>query len=106
MRMLRNSPNEPHYLILKSYSLIILTDNTPQLAQEAKKEMAKGLIEWKVREKEINVVSFLTMIKKRINDHIEIKNIEIIFDDIEDLYYSDYFQKWTKEFSDKFLNNY
>jgi len=106
MRMLRNSPNEPHYLILKSYSLIILTDNIPQLAAEAKKEMAQGLIEWNSREKDINIVAFLSKIKQRINDHIEIKNIKIIFDDIEDLYYSDYYQKWTKEFSVKFLNNY
>lgn len=106
MRMLRSYPNEPHYLILKAFALIILSDVTPVLATEGIREMSRGLVEWKGIEAELDIVEMLSKIKQKILEHIELENIEEVFNDIEDHVYAEYYAGWTSKFSEQFLNNY
>ena len=106
MRLLR-SFEKPQYRILKSFSLFILADTIRSIVAEAKEELVRGLIDWKQNEEpELNVQLFILEFKERLSKHVIRSEFETEFNDIEDMYYSMYYSKWTKTFNDKFLENY
>jgi ATP-dependent DNA helicase RecQ len=105
MRMLRSFPDEPHYLILKSYSLFILSDTIASLLEEGKNELIKGLISWKRVDEAFNVETFVTFFKTRINRHVDNELIDAMFDLVEDEFYSSYYSQWLKKFNDQFITS-
>lgn len=100
MRMLRIDPDGAHFRILKAYSLFILATIIPDLLLEAKQELVSGLLNWKDGK---HTQNFINSIKKRILKHVVNYNVDSLFDEIENLYFSNYYESWTKEFSGKFL---
>jgi ATP-dependent DNA helicase RecQ len=103
MRMLRSFPDEPHYLILKSYSLFILSDTIVGLMEEGKNELVKGLILWKQIDDTVSITSFIELFKSRINTHIDNDAVDAMFDVVEDEFYSLYHSQWLKKFNNKFI---
>jgi ATP-dependent DNA helicase RecQ len=101
MRMLRSYPERYEYRILKSFSLFVLAARIMNLLEEAKSELINGLIEWKEKANDLNVPEYILMFKERIARHVKDLSIDSAFEDVEDLYYSSYYAKWTKEFNTK-----
>lgn len=106
MKMLRAHPDQPQYRILKSFSLFILGDNIKELIDEAKEELIRGLIDWRLmKDVDFNFSTFIIFFKNKINGHIINRNDVIInFDDIEDQYYTLYYTSWTNNFSKQLTN--
>ena len=89
---------------LKSFSLFILADAIIELIDEAKLELVKGLIDWRINEEpEFDVQFFIMIFRNRIKNHILNYSIEKAFDDIEDHYYALYYATWTNKFNKQFL---
>lgn len=105
MRMLRSYPDEPVYLILKAYSLFILSDNIPFLLTEAKYEFLRAVINWKQQYEDLNITSLLLRFREKITSHILNDKFDEIFSEIEDKYYTQYYLEWTKKFSNNFIIN-
>lgn len=104
MRMLRSNPDKPQYRILKSFSLFILADSIRELINEAKLELVKGLIDWRMNEDpEFEVQSFIITFRNRLIIHVLNYEVERAFDDIEDHYYALFYATWTGNFSKLFL---
>jgi len=104
MRMLRSNPDKPQYRILKSFSLFILADSIRELINEAKLELVKGLIDWRMNEDpELDVQSFIITFRKRLIIHVLNYSVEKAFDDIEDHYYALFYATWTGNFNKQFL---
>jgi ATP-dependent DNA helicase RecQ len=104
MRMLRTYPDSPQFRILKSFSLFILADTVGQLMSEAKDELIKGLIDWKLQENSnIRPATFLLQFKERVKSHVLNYIVEEVFNDIEDRYYALYYATWTNRFNHRFL---
>jgi ATP-dependent DNA helicase RecQ len=105
MRMLRSNPDKPDYRILKAFSLFIMADSIFSLIDEAKEELVKGLIYWKENEnRKLNVEEFIITFKNKIKYHILNYDVEEAFEDIEDLFYAQYYHSWVKEFNVKFID--
>jgi len=106
MKMLRAHPDQPQYRILKSFSLFILGDNIKELIDEAKEELIRGLIDWRLmKDVDFNFSTFIIFFKNKINSHIINRNDVVInFDDIEDQYYTLYYTSWTNNFSKQLTN--
>jgi ATP-dependent DNA helicase RecQ len=103
MRMLRSNPNNPQFRILKSFSLFILANLVKELINEAKEEITRGLINWKQNEDpEFDVQAFILHFKSIVSEHINY-DIEAVFSDIEDRYYTAYYVDWTGNFNKQFL---
>lgn len=106
MRMLRAYEKYPQFMILKAYSLYILSVNVPQLRSEADIELTKGLLEWskKVDDK-LDLNRFLARFKVNLARHIKPFPTDY-FNEIEDDLYSTINLEWMKKFNEKFLKNY
>lgn len=103
MRMLRSKPGSPQLIILKSFSLFILADAIVSLLDEAKREFAKGLIAWKREQSDLDVTGVITAFRERVYAHIVNYNVADAFEDIEDLFYAQYYAEWTGKFNKQFL---
>lgn len=104
MRMLRSNPDKPQFRILKAFSLFVLSDTVRELLSEAKEEMIRGIIDWRMFEdSKLNVEKFIIGFKRRIANHIVNYDIAKEFDDIEDRFYASYYATWTENFNKKFL---
>ncbi len=104
MRMLRSNPDKPQYRIMKSFSLFIMGDSIKELINEAKEELVRGLILWKQKENpSLNVQNFILEFKERVKSHVIRYDVEKAFDDIEDIFYSQYYATWTNNFNKQFL---
>ena len=104
MRLLRSHPGKPQYRILKSFSLFILADSIRELINEAKLELVKGLIDWRINEDPyFDVQSFIISFRNRLIVHVLNYSVEKAFDDIEDHYYALYYATWTNNFNKQFL---
>lgn len=105
MRMLRSYGDDPAYLILKAYTLFVLSQNASTLTEEAIREMANGLVLWKQKLPALNEVEWITYLRQMIAQHITEKRVVRWFDDIEDLYYAQYYTNWFGQFTTDKLNN-
>jgi len=106
MRMLRGTSGAPQFNILKSYSLFLLSPNSPQLVKEAIEELKIGINSWSELEPDaFNFENFFFRFKENISRHIgEIP--DEFFGDVDDDYYTTKNLNWLKKFNPKFLNNY
>lgn len=108
MRMIRSFTNVPACLILKAYALLILADvgNKPlmTLLTESKRELIKGLVVWKRQDRTFDPVAFLTYFEKEIKKHVRSDVATEYFDEIEDVYYAQYYATWTKQLAKDKLN--
>ena len=106
MRMLRGTSGAPQFNILKSYSLYLLSPNSPELVKEAIEELKIGINNWSELEPDtFNFEKFFFRFKKNIKRHIgEIPNE--FFGDVDDDYYTTKNLNWLKKFNSKFLKNY
>ncbi len=106
MRMLRSNPDKPQFRILKSFAIFILSDIVRELINEAKQELVRGLIDWKRNEEpDLNVHAFIIHFRNIISEHILNFDVEEVFSDIEDHYYTLYYATWTGNFNKQFLTN-
>lgn len=106
MRMLRGTSGAPQFNILKSYSLYLLSPDSPQLITEAIEELKKGINTWNELEPNIfNFEQFFLRFKENIKKHIG--NIpDELFGDVDDEYYTTKNLNWIKKFNLKFLKDY
>lgn len=106
MRMLRGTSGSPQFNILKSYSLYLLSPNSPDLVKEAIEELKIGINNWSELEPDtFNFEDFFLRFKKNIKRHIgEIP--DEFFGDVDDDYYTTKNLNWLKKFNPKFLKNY
>jgi ATP-dependent DNA helicase RecQ len=106
MRMLRGTSGAPQFNILKSYSLYLLSPNSPQLVKEAIEELKIGINSWSVLEPEnFNFEEFFLRFKENIKRHIGDIPDEL-FGDVDDDYYTTKNLNWLKKFNTKFLKDY
>lgn len=98
MRMLRTYPDAPQFKILKSFSLLILSDNIYQLIGEAKNELVAGVSLWMEIEK-IDYIGFIAYLKQRVKKHISNLDLEKHFSDIEDRIVIKFYADWTFKFN-------
>ena len=106
MRMLRAYEKYPQFMILKAYSLYILSVKVPQLRSEADIELISGLVMWNNEEKgKLDLNKFIKRFKENLARHIKPLPIDY-FNDIEDELYSTINLKWMKNFNKEFLKNY
>lgn len=106
MRMLRGTSGAPQFNILKSYSLYLLSTNSPQLVKEAIEELKIGINSWSELEPEtFNFEEFFLRFKENIKRHLgEIP--DELFGDVDDDYYTTKNLNWLKMFNPKFLKDY
>lgn len=106
MRMLRGTSGAPQFNILKSYSLYLLSPNSPQLVKEAIEELKIGINSWSELEPDtFNFEEFFLRFKENIKRHIgEIP--DELFGDVDDDYYTTKNLNWIKKFNPKFLKDY
>jgi ATP-dependent DNA helicase RecQ len=106
MRMLRGTSGAPQFNILKSYSLYLLSPNSPQLVKEAIEELKIGINSWSELEPDtFNFEEFFLRFKENIKRHIgEIP--DELFGDVDDDYYTTKNLNWIKMFNPKFLKDY
>ncbi|MBS0645311.1 MAG: ATP-dependent DNA helicase RecQ [Verrucomicrobia bacterium] len=106
MRMLRGTSGAPQFNILKSYSLYLLSPNSPQLVKEAIEELKIGINSWSELEPDtFNFEEFFLRFKVNIKRHIgEIP--DELFGDVDDDYYTTKNLNWIKKFNPKFLKDY
>lgn len=106
MRMLRGTSGAPQFNILKSYSLYLLSPNSPQLVQEAIEELKIGINSWSELEPDtFNFEEFFLRFKENIKRHIGDIPDEL-FGDVDDNYYTTKNLTWLKKFNSKFLKEY
>ncbi len=106
MRMLRGTSGAPQFNILKSYSLYLLSPNSPQLVQEAIEELKIGINSWSELEPDtFNFEEFFLRFKENIKRHIGDIPDEL-FGDVDDDYYTTKNLTWLKKFNTKFLKDY
>lgn len=106
MRMLRGTSGAPQFNILKSYSLYLLSPNSPQLVKEAIEELKIGINSWSELEPEtFNFEEFFLRFKVNIKRHIGDIPDEL-FGDVDDDYYTTKNLNWLKKFNPKFLKDY
>lgn len=103
MRMLRSYPDKPQYRILKAFTLFILADRIKDLVNEAKEELTIGLMDWKKLNETLNVSQYIIDFKNKLKSHVLLYDVDVAFDDIEDLYYSLYYSNWLTNFNNRFL---
>jgi superfamily II DNA helicase RecQ len=106
MRMLRGTSGAPQFNILKSYSLYLLSPDSPQLIEEAIEELKIGVNSWSDLEPgTFNFEDFFLRFKNNIQRHIRVIPDEL-FGDIDDDYYTTKNLKWIKKFNAKILKEY
>ncbi|MBS1748944.1 MAG: ATP-dependent DNA helicase RecQ [Bacteroidetes bacterium] len=106
MRMLRGTSGAPQFNILKSYSLYLLSSNSPQLVKEATEELKIGINSWSELEPDtFNFDKFFLRFKGNIKRHIGEISDEL-FGDVDDDYYTTKNLNWLKKFNPKFLKDY
>lgn len=106
MRMLRGTSGAPQFNILKSYSLYLLSPNSPQLVTEAIEELKIGINNWSEREPDtFNFEKFFLRFKENIKRHTGEIHDEL-FGDIDDDYYTTKNLNWLNKFNHKFLKDY
>lgn len=101
MRMIRSYGEDPAYLILKSFALLVLSTVVPALQAEAKRELVKGMILWRQQDQNFNPVRFIHDFRERVSKHVYDHIVVQVFTDIEDLYFTGYYVAWTKQFTTK-----
>jgi ATP-dependent DNA helicase RecQ len=97
MRMLRSEGDDPAYLVLKAFSLLVLSTVISSLLGEAKQELVKGMIRWKQQERAFNPILFIKAFREKVAEHVYDHILQDAFIDIEDLYYTRYYVEWTKK---------
>lgn len=106
MRLLRARPNEPHLMVLKSFSLFVLGAKLPNLRQEAVEELLNGLIAWKKIESDLSVVTFLQSFEARLQKHIYDYDISELMQSTLVEFELTYYSQWLVDFNQKFIGNY
>lgn len=97
MRMIRSYGDEPAYLVLKSFSLLVLSTVIASLLPEAKRDIVKGMIQWKQQDQTFNPNEFIAWLKTKVSEHVDDHFVGSVFLDIKDLYYASYYVYWTKK---------
>ena len=106
MRMLRGTSGAPQFNILKSYSLYLLSPNSPQLVQEAIEELKIGINSWSKLEPDTFIFEkFFLRFKENIKQHTGEIHDEL-FGDVDDDYYTTKNLNWLNKFNHKFLKDY
>lgn len=104
MRMIRAYDN-PIYIILKAYTLFILSDKTIELLDEAVKEMLYGIKKQIESDEsfdiEEDIIPLINKIELKISNSTVLKTINELKDSLNLIYYAN----WTKKFSNKFTQN-
>jgi hypothetical protein len=106
MRMLRSNPDKSQFRILKSFSLFILADSVSELINEAKKELVRGLLDWKNNEDpDLNVQAFIIRFRDTVATHVLNYSVEDACSDVEDNYFAFYYATWARNFNKNFFES-
>lgn len=103
-KMLRAYPEVPEFMVLKSFSLFILSETTPSLLEDAKNEIVKALELQKLEGVELE--KFITKFKRSVKAHYQGAEIEEAFNEILSAAVLNNQLKKLISFNNKFLNNY
>jgi superfamily II DNA helicase RecQ/very-short-patch-repair endonuclease len=103
-KMLRAYPEVPEFMVLKSFSLFILSETTPSLIDEAKKEILTAL-ELQNLEGDA-LINFIERFISSIKEHYQSAEIEEVFDEILSSAVLNSQLKKLISFNNKFLENY
>jgi superfamily II DNA or RNA helicase len=104
MRMLRSYPENPEYMILKSFALFVLGSRLPELRKEGVAELTEGLYKWRVNDVTFDAISFMAAFEERLSRHIRqyynlTEKLEESLLNFEVRYYSE----WLTKFNDRIL---
>ena len=108
MRLLRSYPDEPHLLILKSFSLFVLSASVDSLRQEAVAEFVKGLSNWSQQAdggiiESFSPSEFVDQFSDRLSAHVEFATITVYLTEALEVFYASYYSKWLRNLNDKIL---
>ncbi|MNE84616.1 hypothetical protein D3C80_1815400 [compost metagenome] len=59
-------------------------------------------MDWKKVNENIDVLQYIIDFKNKLKSHV-FYDVDVAFDDIEDLYYSLYYSNWITKFNKRFL---
>jgi len=103
-KMLRAYPEVPEFMVLKSFSLFILSETTPSLLDDAKNEIITAL-ELQNLEGD-SLINFIERFIKSIKEHYQGAEIEEVFNEILNAAVLNNQLKKLLSFNNKFLENY
>lgn len=111
MKLLREDPDSPSLMILKSYALFVLSDKIPLLYNEAVKEFVDGLVSQMETDALLKISrfdskEFINEFIKRLKNHVSLEKVDNWFPEIISMVYAKYHAKWTSTFAAKFMNGY
>lgn len=102
MRMLRSYPDFPHYKILKSFSLFVISATTLPLREEAVAELSTGLLNWKKEEPDLNFVTALTDYRSRLARHVAF-DLDAYLTEAINVANVRYYADWLHQFNNQLL---
>lgn len=109
MRMLRGTSGAPQFNILKAFSLLALSPNTPdpeELIREAFEEMVTGFQEWNELSPEtFDLENILEQFKINLAAHVEDFSEEFFENLVAAFYIRDQLE-WLTQFNETFLKEY
>ena len=103
-KMLRAYPEVPEFMVLKSFSLFILSETTPSLLDDAKDEIVKGLELQNLEGDEL--INFIEQFIASVKEHYQGAEIEDAFNEILSAAVLNNQLKKIISFNNKFLENY
>lgn len=104
MRLLRSYPDDPAYMILKSFALFVLGSRLPELRKEGVTELTEGLYIWRMNDAGFDVTSFMAAFEERLARHVRqdynlTEKLEESLLNFEVRYYGE----WLTKFNDRIL---
>ena len=105
MRMLRDRPL-PSFLILKAFTLLVLSDTNRNLIDEGLKELLNGFLQWKKEDVDADIIMEMDFIFKEIVRHVKNEEIHVQLEELRVNFQLIYYSNWIGDFKNKFLNNY
>jgi superfamily II DNA helicase RecQ len=103
-KMLRAYPEVPEFMVLKSFSLFILSETTPSLLDDAKDEIVKALELQNLEGDEL--INFIERFIASVKEHYQGAEIEDAFNEILGAAVLNNQLKKIISFNNKFLENY
>lgn len=103
-KMLRAYPEVPEFMVLKSFSLFILSETTPSLLDDAKDEIVKALELQNLEGDEL--INFIERFIASVKEHYQGAEIEEAFNEILGAAVLNNQLKKIISFNNKFLENY
>jgi ATP-dependent DNA helicase RecQ len=103
-KMLRAYPEVPEFMVLKSFSLFIISETTPSLLDDAKDEIVKALELQNLEGDEL--INFIERFIASVKEHYQGAEIEDAFNEILSAAVLNNQLKKIISFNNKFLENY